>query len=86
MGFIDSIKDAIRGDVDRKGDGPAPDAAEPVVEVPVAEVPVAPEGPVGGGAHADRSAAVDDQEGLGTRSGSTGGKHAAPRDEDAASA
>ena len=81
MGFIDSIKDAIRGDVDRKSDGQAPDAAEPV-----ADVPVAPEAPVGGGAHADRAAAVDDQEGPGTRSSSTGGKHAAPRDEDAASA
>jgi hypothetical protein len=81
VGFIDSIKDAIRGDVDRKSDGLAPDAAEPV-----AEVPVAPEAPGGGGAHADRAAAVNDQEGLGARSGATGGKHAAPRDEDAASA
>jgi hypothetical protein len=81
VGFIDSIKDAIRGDADRKGNGPAPDAVEPVTEVPVA-----PEQPVGGGAHADRAAAIDDQEGQGTRSGSTGGKHAAPRAEDAASA
>ena len=72
MGFIDSIKDAIRGD-DRKPGGPTPDAAEP-------------DAPVGGGAHADRAATTDDQEGLGTHSASTGGKHAAPRDEDAASA
>jgi hypothetical protein len=81
VGFIDSIKDAFRGDVDRASDGHAPDAAESV-----ADLPVAPDAPVGGGAHADRAAAVDEQEGLGTRSGSTGGKHAAPRDEDAASA
>ena len=81
MGFIDSIKDAIRGDVDRKSNGPAPDATEPV-----ADLPVAPNEAGGGGAHADRAAAVDDQEEMGTRSGSTGGKHAAPRGEDAASA
>ena len=81
MGFIDSIKDAIRGDVDRKSNGPAPDATEPV-----ADLPVAPDAPGGGGAHADRAAVTDDQEGLGSHSGSTGGKHAAPRDEDAASA
>ena len=77
MGFIDSIKDAIRGD-DRKSGGQSPDAAVPAAETP--------EAAFGGGAHADRAAAVDDQEGLGTRSGSTGGKHAAARDEDAASA
>jgi hypothetical protein len=80
VGFIDSIKDAFRGDVDRTSDAqsPAPEA--------VTDLPVAPEEPVGGGAHADRAAAVDEQLGLGTRSGSTGGKHAAPRNEDAASA
>jgi hypothetical protein len=77
VGFIDSIKDAIRGDDRKSGDRP-PDAGEPVAGTPDA--------PVGGGAHADRAAVTEDQEGLGTHSGSTGGKHAAPRDEDAASA
>ena len=78
MGFIDSIKDAIRGDDDRRSGGRTPDAVEQGADTPDA--------PVGGGAHADRAAATDDQEGLGTHSASTGGKHAAPRDEDAASA
>jgi hypothetical protein len=69
VGFIDSIKDAIRG---------TPVDAEPVADISDA--------PASGGAHADRAAVTDDQEGLGSHSGSTGGKHAAPRDEDAASA